>query len=266
MLFKTYLAQRKSYRTYQDHDVDEGTLNQLKYYMEQLNDTFGREWFVLSFFQNGKEIVDKLVGKAGYHGVMIESPHYVGFSVKSDSHEAYLWGAYALAALEKKAFELDIESCWVSLQSASEELRGSLTEAPEEVTQVLLAIGYGKDHLPYRPNETANRLPLNELVFDEDLKHPFDLEKLASWGIEDLFYYVRNAPSTYNRQPWRFVIREGKVWLAMESFKEENEYFDAGIVMFLFEGLAADDNYVGKWKLEPIHEEHGAHFIATYHL
>ena len=140
------------------------------------------------------------------------------------------------------------------------------TEAPEEVTQVLLAIGYGKDHLPYRPNETANRLPLNELVFDEDLKHPFDLEKLASWGIEDLFYYVRNAPSTYNRQPWRFVIREGKVWLAMESFKEENEYFDAGIVMFLFEGLAADDNYVGKWKLEPIHEEHGAHFIATYHL
>lgn len=266
MLFKTYLAQRKSYRSYQEHDLDEGTQSQLKYYMEQLNETYGKEWFELSFFPNGREIFKKLDGAAGYHGVMIASPHYVGFSVKKDTYEAYLWGAYALAALEKKAFELDVESCWLSLQDAPRALRASLTQDPEEVTQVLLAIGQGKEHLPYRPNETANRLPLSELVFDEDLDHPFDLEKLASWGIEDLFFYVRNAPSAYNKQPWRFVIRGGEVWLAMETFDDENKYFDAGIVMFLFEGLAADDNYIGKWKLEPMHEEQGAQFIATYHL
>lgn len=266
MLFKTYLAQRKSYRSYQKHDLDEGDLSQLKYYMEQLNEAYGKDWFTLSFFMDGKAVIEKLDGEAGYSGVMIESPHYVGFSVKQDTYEAYLWGAYALAALEKKAFELDVESCWISLQETSEELRASLTKDADEVTQVLLALGQGKDHLPFRPNETENRLPLSELVFDDDLDHPFDLEKLASWGVEDLFFYVRNAPSAYNRQPWRFVIREGKVWLAMKSFDEQNEYIDAGIVMFLFEGLASDDNYTGKWKLEPIHQEQGFTFIATYHL
>ncbi len=266
MLFKTYLAQRKSYRSYHKHDLDEGCLAQLKYYMEQLNEVYGKEWFSLSFFENGKEVIGKLKGHAGYHGVMIESPHYVGFSVKQDTYEAYLWGAFALAALEKKAFELDVESCWISLQDVSDEIRGSVTADPEERTEAVLALGQGKDHLPFRPNETANRLPLKELVFEDDLDHPFDLEKLDKWGIEDLFYYVRNAPSAYNHQPWRFVIRKGKVWLAMKSFDKPNEYLDAGIVMFLFEGLASDDNYLGKWKLEPLHEEQGYSFVATYHL
>jgi hypothetical protein len=234
--------------------------------MGQLNETYGKAWFSLSFFDEGEAVVEKLDGEAGYNGVMIESPHYVGFSVKQETPEAYIWGAYALAALDKKAFELEAETCWISLKDASDAIKGSLTADSDEVTKGLMALGEGKDHLPFRPNETKDRMPLRDLVFEEDLDHPFDLKKLEKWGIEDLFFYVRNAPSTYNQQPWRFVIREGKVWLAMTSFNEINDYIDAGIVMFLFEGLASDDNYNGKWELIPVHEEKGFQFIATYQL
>ena len=69
----------------------------------------------------------------------------------------------------------------------------------------------------------------------------------------DAFSFARMAPSTLNRQPWRFIIDGGMVILAVRKDEVASEYegkIDVGIVMLYF-GLIIDTTMFDlKWTLE----------------
>ena len=64
-----------------------------------------------------------------------------------------------------------------------------------------------------------------------------------------MFYYIRFAPSSYNNQPWRFVLKDHKVILLLAySSEEQLNLTDAGIIMYYFESLVNPWDH-NKWKL-----------------
>lgn len=68
------------------------------------------------------------------------------------------------------------------------------------------------------------------------------VDELEERGLLDAFSYARMAPSTLNRQPWRFIIDGGDLILAVKKDGFTSEYekcIDAGIAMLYF-GLIID--------------------------
>ena len=72
--------------------------------------------------------------------------------------------------------------------------------------------------------------------------------------------YARRAPSTLNRQPWRFLIDGSKIILTVRDDEETNEYeeqIDAGIAMLYFEGVIEQSLCQIQWKLGPVEKDYG---------
>ena len=67
------------------------------------------------------------------------------------------------------------------------------------------------------------------------------------------------APSTLNRQPWRFIIDGGQVVLAVKKDDFTSEYerrIDAGIAMLYF-GLIVDITmFDSKWSVDEINKDY----------
>jgi len=60
------------------------------------------------------------------------------------------------------------------------------------------------------------------------------------------------APSSFNRQPWRFLLKGNRAYLAIkrdERVNDELDLLDAGIIMLYVELLFAETNISGTWKL-----------------
>ena len=67
------------------------------------------------FIENGKELFDKLSGKAGYFGKMMEAPHYLAVVTKEGP--GYLENSgYIMELMRMKAWELGLGTCWLSIR------------------------------------------------------------------------------------------------------------------------------------------------------
>lgn len=88
------------------------------------------------------------------------------------------------------------------------------------------------------------------MVFDQNLDKPVDMAYLEERGLDDLFYYLRFAPSTKNSQPWRFVLSGHRLVLYMEEQDQKVNLMDAGIIMYYFKQLASYIGISEDWKLD----------------
>jgi hypothetical protein len=66
-------------------------------------------------------------------------------------------------------------------------------------------------------------------------------------GVLDLLYYVRNSPSFQNIQPCRLILKDGYAELAVVNPEREENYTDAGIMLFTLEGLAKELSFPSNW-------------------
>lgn len=253
MLMSNFLKDRKSVREYKNKPVDQKVVNQLMEYAKSLEDKY-QNGFRFVLFKNGAEIYSKLKGKAGYSGVMIKSPHYIGLEMLNDNVDNTIKAAYAMESLISKSTELNLGTCWVSMVNVENELKKDIYSEIEGEMDFLLAFGYPIPKNPFKEVYSSSRLPIDEIVFDEEIGNPIDLDKLEVRGLSDLFYYVRFAPSSYNSEPWRFILKNNKVVLTIKNLAKIN-LTDAGIIMYYFEGLANSMGINSKWNLLEMKEE-----------
>lgn len=205
----------------------------------------------IKFIENGKEIYKQLSGKAGYHGKMIEAPHYI--AVLSKLYPYYLENSgYIMEAMRLKAWELGLGSCWLNVEE-EEGLKESLNIEKDQVITAFIAIGhpytgiFKKDTSP-----KSSRMGIAEMVYIERWGQECTIEYLDERGISNLFYYAKLAPSWGNVQPWRFIIDGEKIYLAIE--KEESKKLDAGIMMLYLEKASHGEGIAGNWTLEKLEE------------
>ena len=129
----------------------------------------------------------------------------------------------------------------------------------------ILAIGEATKQ-EVREHRYDDRKGINEFVFIDDLDHKASVEELSQRGLDDLFSYLRFAPSSYNSQPWRFVLKDNFVKLYLEDYKDEANLVDAGIVMYYFDQLTKEISINSIWEVEPKLDGSKYQFIAQKEL
>ncbi|WIV13866.1 nitroreductase family protein [Proteiniborus sp. MB09-C3] len=202
----------------------------------------------ITFIKNGQKLFNTLSGKAGYFGKMIEAPHYI--LISSKKFEGYVENsAYIMENLRLKAWNIGLGTCWLSIED-EKELFTTLNIDKEFIPISLIAIGYQyKGFFKKDTSPRSSRLGVEDIIFDGQWGKQCTTEMLEARGIVNILYYSRLAPSWGNLQPWRFILDDNKIVLAIVD-KDILQHLDAGIVMLYFEKSAHEEGILGKWRLD----------------
>lgn len=274
MSFRGFTANILSTRDYKGNSVEGKVIAEVKAFLEDLNSGIAKEkgfWFIL--LENGPEVFNGLEGVGGYSGIMIRSPHYIGLGILRDDPEIEFYSAYYLQSVVKKLYDMKLGSCWINIRDIPAEKKRKLLNGNDGSINYLLGFGEAdekavrhktpqirvtSDDSAYKQNPYGTRISENidsdkvrnsveDIVYMYEWGRKATYEDLESRGMEEIFFYVRNAPSYKNLQPCRLILKDGEAELVVLNPKTEGSYTDAGIMMYTLDGLARDIGIPGKW-------------------
>lgn len=250
MLMTNFLRERKSVREFKNKKIDVDVLAELKSYLNSIENDDGSGYIRFRLYEYGENLYKELKGIGGYSGVMIESPHYIGLELINNQEDTIIYGAYYMEKIITKLNSLGIDTCWVSIGDADEGKKEKIFGEIIGKINYILAIGYGKPRNPFINESISHRIGVEDLVFVDKIGNSPKADELENRGLDDLFYYIRFAPSAFNNQPWRFLLKKDRVSLLIKyNDKEKPSLMDAGIVMYYFEYLANSIGINSKWEL-----------------
>lgn len=276
------IEKRKSVREYKEKQISNEVINELNGILLKRPEIGKEVDFV--YLEDGNKVFDDLNGFAGYNGVMIKAPHYM--AILSENKPNYLIEAGYLAEwYSLQMAHRDIGTCWIELSNKNEEAKKMLKIDSDKEIIGILAMGYGKTehHVSriydttkggsvsaltdlgypnidpsYSKGAVSGRKAINEIVYMKNWGEHATIEKLEQFGLVEVFYYMRMAPSWGNRQPWKFLISGEKIVLAIEinnpyTDSSDDQYIseiEAGIAMLYFEVAMHSEGMPGHWNLE----------------
>ncbi|MCC0644554.1 MULTISPECIES: nitroreductase family protein [unclassified Clostridioides] len=268
MNYKTIILNRKSVREYKKTDIKEEYLSEIKKYSESCKKLVP-EIEVDIRVMNRSEVFDNLDKIAGYKGNMIDAPSYI--IILSEVKDNYIENSgYIGENIIFKVTDLGIGSCWVTFEDSKKVLDKLGIDSDKEVTGII-AIGYGenasntkvlnatktgenysKSDMQVVSDNSSSRLGVEEVVYMDEWGNNANTNILEERALLDAFHYARLAPSTLNRQPWRFIVDGGVVVLAVRKDGHTNLYeekIDIGIVMLYFATIISATMFELKWNL-----------------
>lgn len=264
MLMTNFLQKRKSVRNFKKDTVPRDALENIKLLMDEMKAEESGINFYL--YENGKIVAEGLRGKAGYSGVMIEAPHYIALDIDGDSPLNILKGGYCLEKLNTKIVDLDIDTCWITVDNVDVETKKAIFGENGRGIDYLIAIGYGQKKKLFDPEVTSSRLGVEEIVFADTIGNPISIETLENYGVFDVFSSVRYAPSHKNFQPWRFVLKGSEVDAYMvKSDEDSRSLIDMGVVLFYMEEMLKTIGINKKWTID-LKDAGKYYFIASFTL
>lgn len=270
MNMNNFLKSRRSIRDFKNKKVELPLLESIVPLLEQLEKEEATGSLKFKLYEYGDHVFQGLEGKAGYAGVMIQSPHYIALELKNTNDHTIIYGAYFMEKLITNLNEKGLDTCWISLTNVDKSTKDEIFGQTKGEINNLLAFGYPKRRNPFAAEPFSERIGVEELVFNGNVSTRADLDRLEAKGLMDLFYYVRFAPSTKNLQPWRFLLENESVKLLLK-YEEGQELLllDAGIIMYYFETLANMQGIKSKWNFIDGSVQAGNinyKYIAEFHL
>ena len=268
MNYSALIQNRKSVREFSDRYVSFEDIDNIKtYYANSVRRLLPEVETELRLF--GLDARAVLEGAAGYQQFLVGSPQYmVLLSAKSPNSGEN--AGYIMEDLILKLTDMGLDTCWMTF-SDSEYVKTALEiDSPLEVAAIA-AFGYGV--------KTSKRLRLNahsmskidiaaQRQYFAPKKGISDLVFLDSWenrdGVEEFigfyddmlweaFYAASLSPSYLNRQPYGFVLRDGRVYLVQIPDQHTDDIdgqLDLGVVLLHFSAVA--EKWAGKivWHFE----------------
>lgn len=265
MDYKKLISNRKSVRDYKKTGLKNEYIRELENYInnaKRLLKNINVEAFIM-----GNEVFTKLNGKAGYKGFMLDAPNYI--ILLSDKDDNYIKNAgYVGEEIVLKALDMQIGSCWITFDDANL-VKDSLDIVSDKELVAIIALGYddnktkainlhktgeniSKTKLDIVSDNISERLGVEDIVYLHSWGNVATAEYLKNRGLLNAFHYARLAPSTLNRQPWRFILDDDIVVLAVRDDEHTGTYeeeVDAGIVMLYFEAIIDATLTDITWKL-----------------
>lgn len=253
MLMNNFLRDRRSFREFRNKTVKDEILNKV---VEAIDETLQEAEIAsinmgMTLHKDGDSIFKELENIGGYSGVMIKSPHYIGIEINDKEEYTEIYAAYYAEKLITKINTIGLEVCWLTITHVDQDKKLDALGSKGKNAEYLLAIGYPPRKNPFTKEVAPSaRLGVEEIVFQDRVENPIDMNVLDERSIDDLFYYVRFAPSSRNSQPWRFLLKNNKVILLM-SYCDESDIslIDAGVMMYYFETMARSIGINHSWKL-----------------
>lgn len=255
MNYKELILNGKSVREFKEKRIDEKYFNEIKEYIEKNKKLLPEIDIEVKIF-NDNETYENLKNVAGYNGNMIKSPSYA--VILSDVKPGYIENSgYVGERLILKSRDLGIDSCWVTFND-SNIIKNKLSISSDKEVTAIIALGYGENK-SHKNKKGSERLGVESIVYIDEWGNNATISELEERYLFDAFSYARMAPSTLNRQPWRFIIDGGQVILALKKDDFTSEYercIDAGIAMLYF-GLIIDTTmFDSKWSVGNINKDY----------
>lgn len=253
MDYKKLISNRKSVRDYKRVALKNEDIKELEAFLskaKRLVKDIDVDALIMS-----NEVFVKLDGNAGYKGFMLDAPNYV--ILLSEKKENYIKNAgYIGEEIVLKALDMQIGSCWVSFDD-SDFIKEKLGINSEKEVVAIIALGYdnnktkainlhktgensSKTKFDIVEDNISERVAVSDIVYLNTWGNPITADELHNRALLNAFHYARLAPSTFNRQPWRFILDDGIVVLTVRSDDSTGTYqekIDAGIVMLYFEAI-----------------------------
>ncbi|MFO7887369.1 MAG: nitroreductase family protein [Eubacteriales bacterium] len=267
MNYKKLIEERKSVRDYKKKTVPQKVIDNILQFSEEADKLIpGIDTELL--VKDKSHVYLQLQETAGYKGIMIEAPHYL--ILLSQKKGYYIENAgYLGEKISLKALDLGVNTCWITF-SDSEKVKKRLFLNTDKEIVAIMALGYdanknkvvnttnvgdnySKSQLKIVKNNISTRCKIEEIVYIKEWGHNATYEEIKNRGLLDALNYARLAPSTMNRQPWRFILDGEKVILTIrddENIGEYDEKIDAGISMLYFEALTGQTLTKVKWVLD----------------
>lgn len=250
MTFINLIENRKSVREYQNKQLTASDFRIFEEFLKEIKVLQNDIAINFAFIQDGWKKENILKGRAGYVGNPVLSPNYI--ALLSDQKDGYLINtAYILEQIVLKAVELGIGSCWLSVENDPSGLKKDLgIDKPGELV-AMIALGYPKMHIPFTKKSASSRIAIQDFVFNKVWGKTVYHEELEMMGIEKILYNIRLAPSWANLQPWRLIIDNDQIVLAVggEAVNKKHLMLDAGIMMLYMERAFNEEGLVAKWSI-----------------
>lgn len=255
MNYKKLISNGKSVRAFKNSKIEEKYFNEVESYIKNSKTLINDIDIDVKMFSN-EDIYEKLKDIAGYNGYMIEAPNYIVIS--SDVKKGYIENSgYMGERIILKARDLGIDSCWVTIND-SNAIKEKLEILSDKEVTAIIALGY-EDTKQTKNNAVAERLSVDQIVYMDKWGNNASVVELEERYLLEAFNYARMAPSTLNRQPWRFIIDGEKIILAIKNDDFTTNYekgIEAGIAMLYF-GLIIDTTMFDlKWSIGSIDKDY----------
>ena len=293
------MEKRRSVREYKEKALSSQDLQQVKNYCDTYPKLSQKTDVSFMFLEDGEDVASKLDGVAGYSGVMIKAPHYL-LVMASESENAYKAAGYAGEYIILNVTKHEIGTCWIDGVDQSDKIKELLGVESDQLVVGLIALGYAK-YEPrlaniydtnmdgsvspltdlgypnidpeYSKEPVSNRLSIDEISYLKKWGAAVDAGELQKRGYDQVFYYMRMAPSWGNRQPWRFILDGTKIVLVMERddrVDDRAEEVESGIAMIYFEVAMHDNGLPGHWNSDDLADADKYnipenHFIGGYY-
>lgn len=278
-----YLEKRKSVRNYLKKGLSDADKREVRSLLEAPHPMGDEPGFELVFVEDGARASIKLEGFAGYSGVMIPAPHYIGVFSRKDAVSVRK-AAYAVEDVIFRLMTMGIGSCWISvLDSSSAKVSMGWKEKEELIA--LVALGYPKEENYFqklfgnlkRPlvnplkegyvgldletkEELTTREDTSSFVYLDHWGNDTDFDELERRGIDKVYYYLKYAPSWGNRQPWKFIVEGDDIILCIHKdpgISEINEQLDGGIAMYYLKLAMHEHGLQGQWNFSDFDKDYG---------
>ena len=258
MNYSALIENRKSVREFTDKPVPNASLIELEtYYYQNVKRLVPQIKTELVFFNDHSK--EALEGAAGYNQFLVGAPQYL--VLLSEKHEhMYLNAGFLMEDLLLKAYDMGLDSCWLTFTSSDDIKEAIGIRTGLEVVAVA-AFGYGV--------KTTKRLRLNirsmsnidisaKRRYAEPKRSIYDMVFLKEWGdthglddhigffdnvLWEAFHAASLAPSYLNRQAYGFLLHEGRVFLIRRPdgyTTELDGQLSLGIVMLHFDAVASE--------------------------
>jgi nitroreductase len=193
---------RKSIRRFYQEKIDWEVIEEILQFANNLP-------MLVSGIKVEFKLVSNIETNQGFNGPFaIKAPYYICLS--SEKTEDYLLNAgYIMQQLSLYIESKELGTCYLGAASPGFGLKSTMK------FDYVIALAFGKSKEPlYRDSDSslAKRLPENDLVVYK--------EEVSS-DIHKLLEVARLAPSSYNNQPWRFVVYKNRIHI----FTKKNPWF-----------------------------------------
>jgi nitroreductase len=281
MEYKDLIARMKSVRNYKKDALSSEIIQKLRDYLSQSKRLI-KDIEIEAMLKNRDEVYDKLKNIAGYNDTMLDAPHYLIFLSEESDHYIENTG-YVAEDVRLKAYELGVGSCWITVNDG-ELIKERLSIKSDKKLTALISLGFDDNKnkviyenvSEYNPSKAdvsivednvSERLRISDVVYMKKWGENADPDEVANLGLLEAFFYARLAPSTKNRQPWRFIYDDGTVILALRKDQNVNEYeekIDTGIVMLYYELIVDNTLFNMDWKFGKTDKEY--EIPSDYHI
>jgi nitroreductase len=257
------MRERFSCRSYLRTPIDEGTLKDLRAFLEGLGPGPFRSRIRFGLLAATAEDERALQGLGTYG--MIRNPQGFIVGAMGPGPQNLEDFGYLMERAVLTAVGLGLGTCWLGGSFRKSRFSQSIGAAGDETVPAVVSLGYSADAersggWAGRAIKRSLRLAPEKLFFSGGFDRPLGAE--GSGVLAPALEAVRWGPSASNKQPWR-IVREAGPWhfylqrtkgygkglLGKLSPMADVQRIDLGIAMCHFESAARELGFAGTWEL-----------------